>query len=613
MTPEGVPALTRIDPSIDFNWGDPGGPDASISVDQFSARWTADLEIAVADTYTFIGRSDDGIRIWLDDELIVDAWVDRGPADSFSQPLALEPGIYSLRVEYYENTGGAVAQVGWQTPTVARAVIPAGPLQPPVRARAVYPHDNDANIPQDVVLMWSAGEKAVQHQVYFGEDETTVTEATPASTGIYRGTQALEETTFDPGGLEWNKTYCWRIDEVNDAEADSPWKSSVFSFTTADFLVVDNFETYNDVEGTNTRIYETWIDGWITGNGSTVGNWDAPFAEQTIVHGGRQSMPFDYNNLVTPFYSEAYREFTPVENWTVNGVTDLSLWFRGNPQRFVETAPGQYTISSNSGDIWYAADNFRFVYKRLSGDGSITAKVSSITNTSNWAKAGVMIRDTLDPASTYAFMFPTPDGRRAFQNRPNAGANALSAHSATNAITLPLWVRVERKGAQFTAYYSQDGQTWTKQPADENTGTDASTNPQVINMGSSVYIGMAVTSNNNQAGACFAEFSDVVTTGSVTAQWQVANVGFNPGNDPDTFYVALQDSTGKTVTVTHPDAGAVNVTAWTEWRIPLSDFAGVNPARIKRIYIGVGDPTNSTAVGAGLLYIDDVRILKPAP
>ena len=123
----GAPTLTRIDPSVNFNWGDPGGPDPSIGVDYFSVRWTADLEIAVADDYTFITTSDDGARLWLNDVLIIDSWADQGATDHLSDPQTLEPGIYSLRMEYYEWTGGAVAQLSWQTPTVARQIIPAGP------------------------------------------------------------------------------------------------------------------------------------------------------------------------------------------------------------------------------------------------------------------------------------------------------------------------------------------------------------------------------------------------------------------------------------------------------------------------------------------------------
>ncbi len=85
----------------------------------------------------------------------------------------------------------------------------------------------------------------------------------------------------------------------------------------------EDFESCNDAEGEGTRIYETWIDGYTDGtNGSTIGNFDPPFAECTIVHGGRQSMPLDCNNVNLPYYSEAYREFSPRQDWTAHGVGD---------------------------------------------------------------------------------------------------------------------------------------------------------------------------------------------------------------------------------------------------------------------------------------------------
>jgi len=611
MVPAGTPALVRTDESVNFTWGDGNGPGEPLGVDQFSARWTADLEVAIADTYTFITSSDDGAALWLNDEQIISQWVDQGTTDAFSEPIYLEPGIYSLRMEYYENGGGAVAQLSWQTPEMAREIIPPGPLQPPVRARAPYPANGDANIPQDVTLQWTPGDSADRHQVYFGEDAEAVANATPDTAGIYQGEQALADTLFIPGQLEWNKTYYWKVNEVNSLEADSPWEGSVWSFTTADFVVVDDFENYND---SDYRIFDIWLDDYsLDRKGSIVGKLDAvggTFGELTIVHSGKQSMPYDYNNVETPFYSEAVREFDSLQDWTVNGVSDLTLWFRGSPAKFLETAPGQYTISSNTADIWGTADNFRYVYKTLNGDGTISAKVLGITGGSAaWAKAGVMIRESLDPSSSYALMHPTPDGKRAFQSRPSIAANAISVHSNAAAVTFPVWVKVERKGNEFTAYYSQDGKTWTVQPGDENVD-GGSTNPQTIMMGSSVCIGMAVSGNNAAAGFCFAEFADVVTTGGATGAWKVVNVGPNPGNDPAPLYVTVTDSSNKSATVVNPDPGAVNVADWTEWKIPLTSFTGVSRSKIKKMVIGVGDPANPT-VGNGSLFFDDIRVTKP--
>jgi hypothetical protein len=332
-------------------------------------------------------------------------------------------------------------------------------------------------------------------------------------------------------------------------------------------------------------------------------------AETSSIHGGKQAMPVEYNNVTAPYYSEVSRTFDATQNWTTHGATDLSLWFRGNPAKLITTADGHSIVSSTSGDTWGTADYFRFAYKRLSGDGSISAKINSISYAADWSKAGVMIRESLDPGSKHGFMAVTPDGRRAFQNRPTTAGNSVSAHSDPGKVVLPFWLKVERKGNQLTAYYSTDGKAWTRQPDTENTGSDNSPNPQTITMGADVYVGLGVASNNASAEACTADFSDIVASGSITGQWQVADIGGdNPANDPAPLYLVVEDKTGKKKTVVNANAAATTLTAWTEWRIPLSDLStgGVNLTTVKKIVIGVGDQTSSKAGGAGMLLIDDI-------
>jgi len=489
----------------------------------------------------------------------------------------------------------------------------------PLQAWDAQPSDGSiVDIREAVSLAWQPGDTADQHDVYFGTDAAAVADA-GTSSPEYKGRQAGASYSLD-GLVEFGGgAHFWRIDEV-EAGATAIHKGRVWTFTVADYLIVDEFETYTDDVGS--RIFQTWIDGWGftepapgnpgNGTGSTVGYTSPPFAERTVVHGGRQAMPFDYNNIIQPYYSETDRTWTVGQDLTLNGMDTLSLWVRGNLARFAEDPVGTYTMSSTSGDIWNAADHFRFAYKRLNGDGSIVAKINSQSNSAGWAKAGVMIRNTLDAGSMHALMMVTPERRRALQDRPVTDGTSLSAHSATGAITLPFWVKIERKGNQFTAYYSPDGNAWTKQPDTENTGTDASKNPETINMAANTYIGLAVTSNNTST-ACIAEFSDVTTTVSVSGQWQVADIGgANPGNDPAQLYVAIQDSANKVAVVNHPDLDTVLTTTWTEWQVPLSQFTGANVKAVKKMFIGVGDRKAPVADGNGKLFIDDIRVIKPA-
>jgi hypothetical protein len=597
----GLPVLTRIDPVIDVT----AAIGAPVVDSGWSARWTADLEITQSDTYNFALNCHAYTRMWIDGKLIIDKWQVAGVGTAtvvskyFSLPVPLERGIHAVVVEYI-CTGTYAETLTWWTATVAEVTVPAGPLQPPVRARALYPANGDVNVPQDVMLTWSTGEKAAQHDVYFGDDAAAV-EAADTSSSLYKGQQ--EENTFDPGPLEWNKKYYWRVDEVNDAETDSPWVSSVWSFTTADFLVVDNMETYNDEEGTGTRIYETWIDGYTDGeSGSTVGNLDPPFAEHTIVHGGVQSMPLDYNNVNAPYFSHAYREFSPVQDWTVNGVTDLVVWVRGYPAPMpavVADAAGKMTVTGEGSDIWNNSDQFTFVYKTLNGDGSLVARVTSNgTGTDTWTKGGVMIRDGLDAGSTHAMMAMTGGGGNGASFQYRVTADAASANGdATTAVAPPYYVKIERSGDTLTGSVSPDGTNWT------TIGT-----PQYIAMMNPVYVGICVTSHVAGAQRTF-EFDKVTATGASGA-WQTREIGLTR-NPAAPLYVTLEDSTAKKATVVNPDPAAVNVTQWTEWRIPLTEFTGVNPQKVKRLYIGVGDEANPTPDGAGRIFIDDIRVMKP--
>jgi hypothetical protein len=202
---------------------------------------------------------------------------------------------------------------------------------------SLKPSNGAVDVKQTQILTWSPGEAATSHEMYFGIDKEVVRDA-DTSSPEYKGTRDLGAETYDPGKLEWDTTYYWRVDEVNNTNPDSPWIGPVWSFTTANFLIVDDFESYNDLDPTDpdsNRIFNAWIDGYDNPeNGSLVGYDTPPFAEQTIVHSGSQSMPLFYDNSVG--YSEATLTLTYPRDWTENGVTTLTIWFRGNSDNAAE-------------------------------------------------------------------------------------------------------------------------------------------------------------------------------------------------------------------------------------------------------------------------------------
>ncbi len=169
-------------------------------------------------------------------------------------------------------------------------------------------------------------------------------------------------------------------------------------------------------------------------------------------------------------------------------------------------------------------------------------------------------------------------------------------------------MRITRTGNTLTAERSEDGTTWTSITA------DAAASSVTVSMADDVYIGLALVSNNAGASPTAAEFSNVSTTGSVSGQWQTADIGGGQleSNDPAPMYVRIEDASGTSATVTHPDDTVAVRPAWQEWTIPYSDLGGVNLSRVQTITIGVGSVTSPSAGGTGTVYIDDVGFGKPA-
>jgi hypothetical protein len=210
------------------------------------------------------------------------------------------------------------------------------------------------------------------------------------------------------------------VNEVNDLASPNTWDGPIWTFSTKEYVTVEDFESYNDDIDGGTAIFQTWLDGWENETGSTVGYFETPFAERRIVFAGSQAMPLEYNNTVSPFYSETERDFGGAD-WTASGADTLVVHFRGNAATTEDT----------------------------------------------------------------------------------------------------------------------------------------------------------------------------------------------PGNDPAPLYVALEDGAGRTAVVTYPDPEATVITEWQTWEIPFSAFGGVSLRDVEIMYIGVGDRNNPSAVGSGLIFIDEIGIGHP--
>ncbi len=119
--------LTRIDPEINFDWGN-NSPDPSIGPDQFSVRWTGGIEPLYSENYTFKTYSDDGVRLWINNQLIIDQWNDHSPRYDSAAITLIANQRYPIKLEYYENGGGAVAQLFWSSTSQTEEIVPQNRL-----------------------------------------------------------------------------------------------------------------------------------------------------------------------------------------------------------------------------------------------------------------------------------------------------------------------------------------------------------------------------------------------------------------------------------------------------------------------------------------------------
>ncbi len=226
-------------------------------------------------------------------------------------------------------------------------------------------------------------------------------------------------------------------------------------------------------------------------------------------------------------------------------------------------ANSTFTINASGADVFDFADEFRFAYQSFSGNVTVTARVGSLTNTNAWAKAGVMIRESLNGNSTNAAMLLTPSNGFNFQYRNGTGAGSTAAGSASGSI--PNWVRITRSGNTIAGYRSTDGTTWTQ------TGSVTLTLP------SSVYVGLFATSHNDGV-VTTSTFTNVSVTGGAnnpptanagtdqslaagTTSTTLSGSGSDPEGNPLSY--SWTKVSGPTVTITNATAATATVSGLT--------------------------------------------------
>ncbi|UCE49450.1 MAG: LamG domain-containing protein [Phycisphaerales bacterium] len=267
----------------------------------------------------------------------------RGPGlDGYAPNTAVDlsgAAARYVRIAANSNWGGIVNQFGLSEVRF---------LYIPIWAREPSPVSGATDVSVDTTVSFRAGREAAKHDVYLSTNEQAVIDGTAPITTV-------TEPSYT-SSLDLASTYYWRIDEVNDAETPTTWQGDIWSLSTQEYLVVEDFESYNDIEagqeGSN-LVYETWIDGFgVATNGSTIGYTEAfqPSMETSTVHDGGQSVPLFYDNTVAA-YSEVTASLTDLQmqDWTRHGIKALTIRFFGDATNVVQ----QMYVKLNGAKVAY--------------------------------------------------------------------------------------------------------------------------------------------------------------------------------------------------------------------------------------------------------------------
>ncbi|MGA1979975.1 MAG: glycoside hydrolase family 9 protein [Sedimentisphaerales bacterium] len=190
--------LTRTDATVNFNWGS-GSPGTGVNSDQFSVRWTGQVQPRYTDTYTFYILSDDGSRVWVNNTLVADAWSDHDASagNEKSGTIALTAGTkYTIKVEYYENGSDAAMYLKWSNEWLAKEIIPQTQL---------YPAGAPTNNPPTVSISSPANGATFTAPASITINATAAdSDGTISSVAFYQGSTLLGTDTTSPYSYTWS-------------------------------------------------------------------------------------------------------------------------------------------------------------------------------------------------------------------------------------------------------------------------------------------------------------------------------------------------------------------------------------------------------------------------
>jgi glucose/arabinose dehydrogenase len=336
------PSVSRIDPGVNFNWG-LGSPAAGIGEDTFSARWTGQVQPRYSGDYTFFTTSDDGVRLYINDQLVIDRFVDQGPTEVASTPIRLERGQkYDIRMDYYENRVGAVAQLAWESPMQVKEIIPqsqlySGGTKIALGTSAVTVSEGDGFV--DIPLIRSGNLTGT----------STVDVRTIDGTALAGSDYTAENRTitFAPGQSQQTVRINLRDDELNEGlesfafNIDNPGGAQLTAPRTVQISITDDDSTGAGLTG---EYFDdaAFSDFKFLRTDPTVNfDWGSGSPDPRIQ---ADTFSVRWSGKIQPRYSERYRFFTDADDSVklfVNGTQVISETVAGEYSNTIDLVAGQ--------------------------------------------------------------------------------------------------------------------------------------------------------------------------------------------------------------------------------------------------------------------------------
>ena len=612
--------LTRIDPTVNFDWST-NSPDPSINANGFMVRWTGTIEVPNSETYTFYIRTDDGAKLWLNNELIADTWTEAQKWQATREGILEDSGDFTLTggqqyeiiLEYYERSNNAVCELSWSTSTLIREAIPSRYMSPE-RPYPRNPYPSDGAIFQDVwvSLGWTPGDFAVSHDVYFGDHVDDVIHGTGDT--FYGNQTATEFVVGFPGfpypdGLVFGATYYWRIVEVNDLHPKSPWeKGPIWSFSIAPRTAY-NPSPEDGAEFVNPDNVEL---SWEAGIGAVL---------HTVYFGDR----FDVVDNAAGGFPQGLKTYNPgplerekVYYWRVDEFDALAtykgdIWSFTTPGAVGRPKPfnGATDVGMNAILSWTASDSAAShqLYFGKEKEAVRNADTGSPEYKGTRTLGDEILNpELLEPDTTYYWRVDEVDAQGSTLIGPlwsfTTGAFLLvddfEGYSDDNAAGQAIWQHwidgfgVADNGAQVG---------YLIPPYAEQ---------QIVHGG----LQSMPLMYTNEAGVANSEATMTLTA---LRDWTMAGVGElslwtrgDASNAAEPLYVAISITTGTPAVVNHEDPTIAKKGGWTQWVIPLQAFSnqGINLGDVDKISIGLGSKGGASAGGTGTMFIDDIRLYR---